>query len=263
VLFAEPVGSCTDIAATVLRPLQRLYGERFRLAPFTVLVDPLRASQLLAPEADPDLSYLFRKQLAEGDLVRFAKADQYSEFPELPGVDARPLSAHTGEGISEWLEEVLEGGAACGVRPLEIDYERYGKAEAALGWLNWRAELRLQKALTPAAVIGPLLERLEASLTASGAEIVHLKVFGRTATDFVKASICHNGEEPYVEGALDAPPALRHELVLNLRVKADPAMLESLVEEAVTGLPGRMTTRSCQAFRPAPPTPEHRLTEIV
>ena len=42
VIFAEPVGSCTDISATVLHPLLAQQGA-YRLAPFTVLVDPIRA----------------------------------------------------------------------------------------------------------------------------------------------------------------------------------------------------------------------------
>src|ERR1700733_11053513 len=42
VIFAEPVGSCTDISATTLHPLLE-YRDEFRLAPFTVLVDPDRA----------------------------------------------------------------------------------------------------------------------------------------------------------------------------------------------------------------------------
>jgi G3E family GTPase len=104
VIFAEPVGSCMDISATILQPVKQLFGNRFRLAPFTVLVDPERARQLLHPEADVHLSYLFRNQLEEADLVCFTKTDLYSELPELPGVIAHGLSARTGEGVNEWLD---------------------------------------------------------------------------------------------------------------------------------------------------------------
>ena len=41
VIFAEPVGSCMDLSATVLRPLREHYSGDFRLAPFTVCVDPV------------------------------------------------------------------------------------------------------------------------------------------------------------------------------------------------------------------------------
>ena len=49
VIFAEAVGSCTDISATTLQPLKRDYGHRFRLSPFSVLVDPARARELMSP----------------------------------------------------------------------------------------------------------------------------------------------------------------------------------------------------------------------
>src|SRR5579863_10764442 len=37
VIFAEAVGSCTDISATTLQPLKLYYGDMFRVAPYTVL----------------------------------------------------------------------------------------------------------------------------------------------------------------------------------------------------------------------------------
>ena len=39
-ILAEPVGSCTDLAATILQPLRRYYGDRYKPAPLTVLADP-------------------------------------------------------------------------------------------------------------------------------------------------------------------------------------------------------------------------------
>ncbi len=47
VLLAEPVGSCTDLVATVIKPLRRLFHERFTIAPYVTLLDPDRAFQAL------------------------------------------------------------------------------------------------------------------------------------------------------------------------------------------------------------------------
>ena len=38
-IVAEPVGSCTDLSATVLQPLKKLYGHQVELGPFSVLID--------------------------------------------------------------------------------------------------------------------------------------------------------------------------------------------------------------------------------
>src|ERR1700742_3469710 len=47
VFIAEPVGSCTDLVATVSYPLRRMYGADYEVAPLTVLVDPIRARRVL------------------------------------------------------------------------------------------------------------------------------------------------------------------------------------------------------------------------
>lgn len=263
VILAEPVGSCADISATILQPLKSGYGARFRLAPFTVLVDPVRARQLLAPDAGAETAFLFRNQLLEADIVVFTKFDLGVEPPRVPGVPLRRLSAATGEGVAAWLDEVLECGIPAGSRLLDIDYERYARAEASLGWLNWRAEVRLRKPLTPAALAGPLMDSLDRILTAAGARIAHLKVFAQAATGHVKASVCANGEPPAVEGALDAFPAAVHTLVLNLRASASPELLLEACDRAAASIPGRSKVTHREAFRPAAPRPEHRASSVV
>jgi hypothetical protein len=262
-ILAEPVGSCTDLSATILQPIKRNYGDRYKLAPLTVLVDPARAGELLRPDADPLTSYLFHKQIAEADLVRFSKADLHSSLPRIPGVDARPLSAETGAGVSVWLDEVLGWNGAPGARLLEIDYGKYAEAEAALGWLNWRGECRLNRPLTPAAFIGPLVAALDRSLTEAGIAIAHLKLFARSVNGHLKASVCRNGDRPTVAGALDAPPATRYTLTVNLRAAGDPDTLSAIVDQAVRALSGRFQVDHAEAFRPSPPVPEHRFQEIV
>jgi hypothetical protein len=262
-ILAEPVGSCTDLSATILQPIKRYYGDCFKLAPLTVLVDPARAEELSRPDADQLVAYLFSKQIAEADLVRFSKADLYRHFPALPGVNARPLSAHTGAGIGEWLGEVLSGDITVGARLLAIDYARYAEAEASLGWLNWRGELRPQRPLTPAAIIGPLLASLNRLLTGSAIAIAHLKIFAQSANGYVRAGICRNGDAPSVDGRLDAPPASRYTLTINLRAAGDPEALSAVVDRALRDVPGRFRVDHLEAFRPSPPVPEHRFEEIV
>jgi hypothetical protein len=262
-ILAEPVGSCTDLSATILQPIKRYYGDRFRLAPLTVLVDPARAEELLGPDADPLASYLFGKQIAEADLVRFSKADLRQNFPQLAGVDARPLSARTGAGVDDWLEDVLSGEVTAGTRLLEIDYARYAEAEAALGWLNWHGELQPKRPLTPAAIIGPLLASLDRLLTGAAISIAHLKVFARSANGYVRAGICRNGDTPSIDGQLDAPPATRYTLTITLRATGAPETLSALVDRAIRDLDARFQVEHLEAFRPSPPVPEHRFEEIA
>ncbi len=263
VIFAEPVGSCTDISATVFGPLLEEF-DRYRLAPFTVLVDPARAATLLREDADPDLGFLFQKQLQEADLVCLTKADLYPEaqnpnVPGIPGMHARRLSATTGQGVQHWLDEILLGTVVAGRTTLDIDYGRYAQAEASLAWLNLSFALESAPAITSAMVVGPFMDGLDQSLTAEGIEIVHLKVFATSASGWIKAAICAPGQEPQVEGNLDASPAGRHEVLVNLRAKGDPALVQRIATAQLNHLAGTVLDLRLDCFSPAPPTPERRI----
>jgi hypothetical protein len=195
--------------------------------------------------------------------VCFSKADRFSEFPLLPGGSARFLSSHTGEGVAAWLDEVLGGRFRPGGKILEIDYERYARAEAALAWLNCSATVKLAAAAPPASVVGSLLEGLDAALTEEGFLIAHLKVMDESPTGWVKASIVSNGGERSVQGNLDASPVAKHELLLNARAVGSPGDLRRAVESQLAAIPGAVGIRSMQCFSPAPPKPEQRVGYVV
>jgi CobW/HypB/UreG family nucleotide-binding protein len=263
VIFAEPVGSCIDLSATILQPLKAFHRGAYKAAPLTVLLDPDLAERVYANRVDADVSYLFRKQVDEADMVCVTKVDKYSGPLRLPvTVDFR-VSALTGDGVEEWLAEVLNSSRASGARLLEVDYARYAEAEAALGWLNLRANVRLREPLTPPALTEPLLKELDRSLAAAGIPIAHLKIFDRTAAGHIKASICAHGDEPIPHGTPPAAPARRHELVINLRALGAPEELQRIVRQALEGIGGSVRVEQAGAFRPAPPRPEHRFARTV
>jgi hypothetical protein len=261
VIFAEAVGSCTDISATTLQPLKLYHKDRFRVAPYTVLVDPARAYELKS--GNPDFAFLFNKQVEEADLVCFTRSDLYTEFPKLQASSVRHLSAVSGEGVKAWLDEVLAGTIETGMKILEIDYERYAQAEARLAWLNCSVSLTLAAPLTPAAVVGPLLDALDESLTAENLQVAHMKISDDTPTGFLKASITRNLDAPALQGDLQASQAVLHELLLNIRAAGEPAQLQFLVEQSLARLPGSFQVNAMQCFKPSAPKPEYRLSEVV
>lgn len=263
VIFAEAVGSCTDISATTLQPLKLGYSDQFRLAPYTVIVDPERAREIEASPADSDLRFLFDTQIAEADLVCFNKSDRYSEFPNLTSAPVRYLSALTGQGVGEWLDEALAGEFPVGAKILDIDYERYARAEAALAWLNCSVRVMPDPPVSPAMLIGPFLDDLQPAITFAGFRIAHLKLSDDSNAGYLKASIVSNEQEPLVHGMLDASPAESHQLLLNIRAEGDPAALRRIVEEQIAKLPGVVEIDNMQCFSPAPPKPEHRIATVA
>ena len=240
VIFAEAVGSCTDIVATTVRPLLRDYPARFRVAPLTVVLHPG------APFADADLQFLNANQQAEADVLVARTCGVHGA--------ARLVDSATGEGVREWLEEILAGTNPVGVRALTLDYARYAAAEASLGWLNARVTARAAPAISPAMLVGPLLDRLSAAVP----NIVHLKLLVQCESGYLKAALIASHADPVVEGTLDASPSRDHEILLNVRALAGPVELQSIIEREFGHLPARLTWQSVQSFRPSAPVPYHK-----
>ena len=263
VIFAEPVGSCIDLSATILQPFHAFHRDLFATAPLTVLLDPQLTQEVLNGEAAPEIAYLFQQQIREADIVCLTKADLYPLTPQLPfPLDFR-ISSRSGIGVSSWLEEVLGGRRVAGARLLDVDYEQYAAAEAALGWLNVHAAIRLDLPTSPAGFVGPLLDKLDGALSDEDIRIVHLKLFDQTWHGYVMASIRANGGEPDPQGDLIADPTTDHQLAINLRALGDAALLRRIVERVLSEIPGCVDVRHFRAFHPMPPKPEHRFASVV
>src|SRR2546426_6653561 len=114
VVFAEPVGSCTDLAATVLRPMQESCGSSLRVAPLTVVIDPARRAEVDRDDAGSDVRFLFRKQEEEADILLLSKSDRHG-WASMDG--ARRGSAPTGGSGLAGVDERVGGGAPAAPRP--------------------------------------------------------------------------------------------------------------------------------------------------
>jgi len=278
VVLGEPVGSCTDLSATVLQPLKHLLGGRFRLAPLTVLVDPFRLREAFSDgrtRAFPDsVYYIFHKQLEEADAIAINKSDlipgdelsslesqMRERFPEAPVFS---MSAKTGGGVGSWLT-FLNGQTRAGERIAEVDYDVYAEGEGVLGWLNTRVLMESAGAIDWNAFVGKLLRKLKDSLQAARVEAAHVKVFLSSENGVLTANLTSSAAEPVVNGQLPLKTR-RSEIVLNARVHMPPEALRSLVEKSLQvtagdGMAARVLSQ--ESFRPSRPQPTHRYTEVV
>src|SRR4051812_11000812 len=184
---AEPVGSCTDLVATVSYPLRRIYGDEFRLAPLSVLVDPIRAAQVFGLHPGRKFSekviYIWRKQVEEADIVVIAKNDLLDRqqlqalrdrlAEDFPGKTIIDVSVRNGSGLASWFDllETLPAGSG---RSMEIDYDVYADGEALLGWLNATLQISATEDVDSTALLQTLAGAFQSAL--ADAEIAHLKM---------------------------------------------------------------------------------------
>ena len=274
--LAEPVGSCTDLIATVSYPLRRIYGDRFTVAPLSVLIDPTRAARILglAPgrSFSEKVTYVYRKQLEEAELIVVNKCDVHPpEFLErlvstigdtFSRAQTFVCSAKDGTGVDAWFDAVLSMESH-NSRPLEINYDRYAEGEALLGWLNCTVQLESDTPFDGNQTLVALAGGIRDRVAERGGDIAHLKMTldsrDGTGTLSVVSLVGNDGEPDLRESLLDRVE--RGELVINLRAEADPAVLESLTREAVATLDGvRVTMEHLEQLRPERPVPTHRMT---
>src|SRR5213594_1457207 len=135
VFIAEPVGSCTDLVATVAYPLRRIYGDNFLISPLSVLVDPMRALRVFDLERGSRFSekvlYIYRKQLEEADLIVINKTDlvdsaqlgslQNALSGEFPEAQILQASARNNHGLQAWFERLTASEQASRAA-MEVDY---------------------------------------------------------------------------------------------------------------------------------------------
>jgi G3E family GTPase len=274
VILAEPVGSCTDLVATVVQPLRDLYGERFEVAPYPVLFKPSHGLRILRNETgagfSPKAAYIFRKQLEEADAIVINRIDEISPAvlsevgqlvaKEYPGTPVLRMSAKTGLGF-EALVELLDQEGQFGRKILDIDYDIYAEGEAELGWLNAAATVTAPRPFELDALLLELVTVLRQTFQEQDWEVAHLKAIGLHDTSFGVANVVSNASTP--ELSLPSHGQVSEaEVIVNARVAADPALLETTVRDHVAAVCQRFGAdavfQSVQSFRPGRPQPTHR-----
>lgn len=275
IILAEPVGSCTDLSATMLQPLKQYWGDEGQVAPLTILADPYRLAAILDgghAGLHPSSAYIYRKQLEESDCLLVTKMDLLSES-ELDRLLAKlrfffpdqvmmACSARTGAGIEPWLNYVLEATMS-GNKILEIDYDRYAEGEAVLGWLNATLHLRgIEEDWQT--FFEALFHDFRHAFSAKQLPVGHFKMLLETDQHLIIGN--HSGQDATcsIRGTIAPGPEAR--LIINARLGCSPddlARLTRNVLQAKLQPDWTVTILAWEALQPGYPTPTYRFTAPV
>ena len=277
IVLSEPVGSCTDLSATIVQPLKDQYSEQVSLGPLSVLADAGRLKDILNGENSglhPSAAYIIRKQMEETDFLVINKTDLYpeEEIAELKrrAEEAFPLatviaiSGLQGTGIAEWMQ-ALEHSEKCGTHLLtDIDYDVYAEGEAVLGWLNATVQLHGNNC-DWRAFLEDLLDRLSRRFDDRQQAVGHLKILISENKNLLVGNVVGNHSTLKVRGeAKGGVPDV--EMTVNARVQMSPAELEAAVREELEQAASVLDSYEIEVLKclqPGRPNPTHRYDTVI
>lgn len=271
-LFAESVGSCTDITATIVKPLQKFHPEMgVVLSVFADAALLLKAINDETVPFDGDVNYIYENQLKEADILIVNKVDLINgeqkeiisekmrkRFPDKIILFQNSLEQ---DDIQKWLDALMNFDSKR-IRPsLPINYDQYGSGEAKLAWLDAEIEISSGTGDALDATIS-LINRMFRKVQTCQYPIGHLKFFLQSGEWKRKISFTSLNEQAIKQ----TRSVIRHEridLLINVRVQTVPNELTRILSGAMREVPSVyiLKNKYFQAFQPGFPSPTYRLQE--
>lgn len=270
-VFAESVGSCTDLIATIVKPLgiQRpeieVFVTVFADAPYLLSLIQGRASFL-----EESVRYIYKKQLEEADLLILNKTDMTAPTDlktvyqtlqsEYPGKKIQLQNSFHDADIARWIE-AINGFTGNGSRTsIDIDYDEYGDGESRLAWLDKSIIIRTDQnnaTRIVRSIVGTAFDLIQQHRYAIG----HLKFFLETdrwteKISFTAATTSSVVRVPEIESG-------EVRMLINARIQTSPGNLQQLIDRV---LEKAGTIHKCtivhgkwSVFKPGYPKPLHRI----
>ncbi|RJQ39294.1 MAG: hypothetical protein C4545_10720 [Anaerolineaceae bacterium] len=160
VIFAESVGSCADIVATVVKPLREIRSDLGEAASYTVFTDVRLLERYLLGEEMPfseDVTYIFAKQIEEASILIINKIDlldaqRVSRVVEMaagryPQAVIRQQNSLDEKEVRQWVDFIETKEMLPNLPSLEIDYDRYARGEQNMAWIDSHYILEIDDAV--------------------------------------------------------------------------------------------------------------------
>jgi G3E family GTPase len=266
IIFAESVGSCTDIIATVLKPLLQFRPDD--CITLSTFADVRLLKMMLSGNTsfNETIRYIYLKQLEEASVIVVNKID-------LVDADELQMIKHQSEkkygnkillyqnslddiSTKKWLQIINEESLPASLWSLDIDYDIYAAGEASLAWFDQSVQISNTHGTSMQSAEN-LINTIFKKITELQYTIGHLKFL---VNDAVKISLTSANELPVKLPPADVEKAT---LLINIRVETTPEKITQLIEGAIkeTELMSgcKISTNNFSAFAPGYPKPVHRI----
>ncbi len=272
VIFAESVGSCTDIVATVINPLLHFHPRTS--VSLTALADVRLLKILLQPGTaafNENVRYIFFKQLEEAPVILITKIDliDAQSLEEIKQLVKKKYGNKTllfqnsfnEESIREWLKVLNLDSSLYKQSSLQIDYDIYGEGERNLAWHDQELEIYSSEENARCEAID-IMNSIYREIMDRKLPVGHLKFLlnGQTKISFTATS----GEEMINSLEIQNEPFAT--LLIDARVETTPAILSGLIHKVLKETENRhackIIIKSTDSFRPGFPKPTYRMVVL-
>ena len=270
VIIAEPIGTSTNIMSSVVAPMRSLYPDEFSVAPFTVVVDCVRALDILSKKehrTEDVVDIIPAHQIREAEIVILSKADlvnkdtleKVKEAVDtiLPGIRMIESSSVDLRNMDEIMDFMLSDEISTKT-PTGEQNKGFACEKAKLGWYSGTFDLVPKEDVDMYSLETDIMRGIAKEYGSKS--IVHVKVLVESEESAAKMSLVEDTMQVdgiYGSRYIKTPG----KLVLNARVVSPPKKLEdtmrALIDDMVTKYPMELVMTGEKCFTPKPESPSH------
>jgi len=269
IIIAEPIGTSTNLMGSVVAPLRTLYPNEFDVAPFTVVIDCIRATEILTGSKEKNIDsvdLIPAHQIREAEVVILSKADMVrpdavAKIKEelkkiLPDAEIIETSSSDLRNIDKIIDMILSDRVSTKVA--ERDSNRgFDFEKAKLGWYSGTFTITPNGKVDMYSMSSDIMKGVANEYGSKS--IVHVKVIISSPEAAAKMSL--------VQGSIQVDGIYGSrfisgvgKLVLNARVISPPRKLEETMRKIIGSLssyPVKIEKVSESCFSPRPESPSH------
>jgi len=269
VIIAEPIGTSTNLMGSVVAPLRTMYPNEFDVAPFTVVIDCIRAAEILSGSKEKNaesVDLIPAHQIKEAEVVILSKADMVraeaiagirDELKKiLPDVEIIETSSSDLRNIDGITEMILSDRTSTKIAERD-DNKGFNFEKAKLGWYSGTFALTPLGKVDMYSVSSDIMKGVAKEYGPKS--IVHVKVIISSPEAAAKMSLVR--ESIQVDGIYGSRfISGEGKLVLNARVISPPKRLEDTMRgiiDSLSSYPVKIEKVSESCFSPRPESPSH------